>query len=173
MRERSEVRRHLMAVLPDTAVAELVLWRQSWDPVMAAVVPAHVTIVYPEETADEALLLERADEQFAGTAPFRLRLGEVVAAGDGRDGVFVSVSDVDGTWGELRRRLLVPPMTRLRVVPAHATVVHPRTSGRGPECFAELGGRSLHLEVTVREVQFTETTATRMSVIRRFALAAP
>ncbi len=42
---------------------------------MAAVAPAHVTVVYPEETAGEDLLLRRA-KQLGMVTRFRLQLGE-------------------------------------------------------------------------------------------------
>jgi len=41
-------------------VGELESLRHAWDPVMAARIPTHVTLVYPEESRDhERLLLER------------------------------------------------------------------------------------------------------------------
>ncbi len=138
---------------------------------MASVVPAHVTIAYPEETADEELLLCRAQRQLAGVAPFRLRLGEVFAEDEGRGGVFLQVEDVDGRWAGLRRKLLEDPMAPIDF-PAHLTLAHPRTSSRGADCLAALGGRRLAAEVWVREVLFTETTVDRFTVLRRFPLVA-
>lgn len=152
------------------AAGQVRRWRQRWDPLMAAVVPAHVTVVYPEETVDVDLLLQRA-EQWAGTvARFRLRLGEVFAEDGGRGGVFAAVDDVDGGWRELRRLLLARPMTPVDF-PAHVTVAHPRTSSQGEECAAALAGRCLDSEILVREALFTATTATSFTVIRRFPLA--
>lgn len=136
---------------------------------MARLVPAHVTVTYPEETVDEELLLRRARRRLGTVPPFRLRLGAVVAEDGGGGGVFVAVEDVDGGWADLRRRLLAEPMTPLDV-PAHLTVVHPRTSARGPECLAALAGRRLAAEVRIREVRYTETTADAFTLLRRFPL---
>ncbi|OLF14813.1 2'-5' RNA ligase family protein [Actinophytocola xanthii] len=171
------LRRHLCVLLDATATGPVQEWRQRWDPVMAAVVPAHLTVVYPEEVADEPLLLRRVESSLATTTPFRLRLGAVVAEADGAGGVFVAVDDLDGGWAALRNALLTAPMTPADV-PPHVTLVHPRTSRRGAGCWAVLAGRRVDLEVAVREVCLTETrygqagTAdVSLAVLRRFALA--
>ncbi|HEY0697304.1 MAG TPA: 2'-5' RNA ligase family protein, partial [Micromonospora sp.] len=127
------MRRHLCVVPTGPGIDVVRRWRHAWDPVMAAVVPAHVTVAYPEETVDEELLLRRAQRCVGTVGPFRLRLGEVFAADAGRGGVFLAVHDVDGAWAGLRRRLLAAPMTPVDF-PAHLTIVHPRTSSRGEEC---------------------------------------
>lgn len=136
---------------------------------MAAVVPAHVTVAYPEEVTDENLLLRRAKGCLGTVSPFRLRLGGVIAAEAGRGGVFVAVHDVDGGWTDLRRRLLAAPMTALDV-PAHVTVAHPRTSTQGPRCYAALASQRLDDEFRITELLYTETTADRFSVLHRFRL---
>jgi hypothetical protein len=164
------VRRHL-CVIPVGPITERVeRWRHRWDPAMASVVPAHVTVVYPEETADESLLLTRAEHATGEIAPFRLRLSGVTAEDGGRGGVFIGVDDIDGGLKNLKRRLLAAPMTPLGY-PAHVTIAHPRTSSRGPECYAALAGERLDSEVQVRELLFSETTASIFAVRRRFPLS--
>ncbi|SDK16539.1 2'-5' RNA ligase family protein [Streptomyces indicus] len=165
-------RRHLCVVLG--AVGRIERWRADWDPVMAAAVPAHVTVAYPEETADERLLIERAEQLAADGGPFRLGLGEVRAVGDGTQGVYVAVDDVDGGWARLRTRLLAPPLLR-RDLPAHVTLAHPRTSARGASCWAALAGRYVGARVTVGELLRTETEyrpgmPPEFTVVRRFPL---
>ncbi|MFD9945532.1 2'-5' RNA ligase family protein [Nonomuraea sp. NPDC059023] len=160
------MRRHLSIALRGPAAERLERLRRTWDPRMAHVVPAHVTLVYPEETLDETLLLKRAASQAAERPPFRLRLGDVFAM-DG--GVFVRVLDVDGAWAGLRRTLLPPPMAAMGF-PAHATIAHPRTSTLGARCAAALAGRELAGEFRVTEIQFTEAGAGSFSVLRRFRL---
>ncbi|WP_285788334.1 2'-5' RNA ligase family protein [Micromonospora sp. NBRC 101691] len=164
------MRRHLCVAPTGRTIDQIERWRRAWDPVLARIVPAHVTITYPEETADEDLLLRRAERLLGATPPLRLRLGEVVAEDGGRGGVFVAVHDVDGGWADLRRHLLAEPMTPLDV-PAHLTVVHPRTSARGPECLTALAGQRLDAEIRVREVWHTETSADTFTILRRFPLA--
>jgi 2'-5' RNA ligase superfamily len=137
---------------------------------MARVVPAHVTVTYPEEITDERLLLNRAERQLDTVTPFRLRLGAVFAEDEGRGGAFVAVDDIDGGWAEMRRRLLAEPMTPVDF-PAHLTVAHPRTSRRGTACYAALRDEHLDAEAYVREALFTETTADSFTVLRHFPLA--
>ncbi|MBA9004145.1 2'-5' RNA ligase family protein [Thermomonospora cellulosilytica] len=144
--------------------------RRTWDPVMADLVPAHLTVTYPEETSDETLLLRRAESWVPQATAFRLRPGKVFAENEGHGGVFVAVDDVDGGWAALRRRLLAPPMTPVDF-PPHVTIAHPRTSSRGPDCHSALAGRRLEGEFWVREVSFTETTPTSFTILRRFPLA--
>jgi hypothetical protein len=138
---------------------------------MASVVPAHVTVTYPEETADETVLLRRAEACLAGTKPFRLGLGEIFAEDAGRGGVFVAVHDVDEGWAGMRQQLLAEAASPIDF-PAHITVAHPRTSARGEECYAALAGQRLAAEVWVREVLFTQTGNGTFTVLRRFPLAA-
>uniref|UniRef100_UPI001C5F4D5A 2'-5' RNA ligase family protein n=1 Tax=Pseudonocardia nigra TaxID=1921578 RepID=UPI001C5F4D5A len=114
----SEDARHHVAVRPPLAVAApLERLRTRWDPVMVARAPAHVTVAYPEEAADPALLERRMREAAAATTPFRLALGAVLHfdemedGGDvddgggtrggptGTGGVFVAVEDLDGGRG--------------------------------------------------------------------------
>ncbi|WP_119727651.1 hypothetical protein [Thermomonospora amylolytica] len=61
--------------------------RRTWDPVMADLVPAHLTVTYPEETTDEALLLRRAESWLPQATAFRLRPGKVFAENEGHGGV--------------------------------------------------------------------------------------
>ncbi|MFC4069606.1 2'-5' RNA ligase family protein [Actinoplanes subglobosus] len=212
------MRRHLTILLTGPSATLLEGWRRAWDPVMAAVVPAHVTLLYPEEAlircpADPAPVPEarhetQATEQFptpaevrfveprqvealaAETTPFRLRPGAVFTLDEGHGGVFVAVEDVDGAWAQLRRRLLgaasgltsatggVTGLTSATggvtgltsEFPPHATVVHPRTSSRGPECWAAFRGMSLSGEFTVSEIVHTTTTAEVFTVEQRFPL---
>jgi hypothetical protein len=138
---------------------------------MASTVPAHVTVTYPEETADESLLLQRAEICRHQTPPFQLRLGKVFTEDEGRGGVFVAVDDVDRGWADLRQRLLSPPMTPISY-PAHVTIAHPRTCKRGPQCYAELAGHRARGTVCARELLFTQTTANSFTVLRRFPLRA-
>ncbi|MFF1360934.1 2'-5' RNA ligase family protein [Streptomyces sp. NPDC058297] len=165
------MRRHLCVNLAGPEAGQIERWRHEWDPVMASVIPAHVTVTYPEETVDEALLLQRAELCHHQTPAFRLRLGEVFTEDEGRGGVFVAVDDVDRGWADLRRGLLSPPMTPISF-PAHVTIAHPRTCRRGPQCYAELAGHCARGTVWARELLFTQTTANSFTVLRRFPLSA-
>ncbi|MDD9946442.1 MAG: NUDIX domain-containing protein [Myxococcales bacterium] len=163
-------RRHPMFLLDEDAPAELVRLRERWDPSMAARVPPHVTLAYPEETSDERLLLQRAAAVARDISPFTITLGPLAAKDGGRGGVCVSVGDPTGSWSHMRAQLLRPPLLRLEVS-AHATIVHPRTSNRGAEAWGELSTRELGEVAMLREVCFTETSAhSDLCVLERFAL---
>lgn len=75
------MRQHLWVFLAGLEDERVERWRQVWDPGMAGVVPAHVTLVHPEETAGESLLLWRAARCRAPA--FRLNLGDVFAEDEG------------------------------------------------------------------------------------------
>lgn len=119
--------------------------------------PAHVTLTYPEEAADRALL-----ERAAGTGTLRLALAAVVAIDDGAGGVFVEVTDLDGGWAGLRARLLGD--ARLDV-PPHLTIVHPRTSTAGPRAWDALRGKRFDAAFTVTEVLLTATSDAGCAVL--------
>lgn len=167
-----EARRHLLLLLSGVASEQLESFRRQWDPVMAGRLPAHITLVYPEEVDDESVLLERVADATAEVAPFLIWLGEAMAAEEGRGGVWFSVLDPSGSWGQLRDIILAPPLMPLLVAP-HATVVHPRTSDLGPEAAAELRSIRIGGESLLGEVLHTETDPTGMRILHRFPLAGP
>lgn len=170
--EVTNARRHLCIPVTGSVKAQVEPLRRTWDPIMAAVVPAHVTVTYPEESDDDALLLKRAASYAELHGAFMLRLGEIFGEDDGRGGVFFAVQDVEKEWTQVREHLLAPPF-RPMDLPPHVTVVHPRTSPDGAACLAELAGFRLDAEFTVNELLFTETSAETFSVLRRFALRRP
>lgn len=156
----SDVRRHLTIVIDPLLVPDVAALRHRWDPVMAAGVPPHVTVAYPDEHSD----LSAA----GASAPFRLELGEVVAEDEGAGGVFVEVRDVDGGWTALRERVVRSGRQRVR---PHITIVHPRTSDRGAEAWAVLRGTTFAGTVDVTEVALTDTSRDHgMVVVDRFEL---
>ncbi len=138
---------------------------------MAGVVPAHVSVVYPEEVTDESLLLERIDDVAPGIRSFPLDIRGVAGDADA-SGVFLGVSDRTGALRSLKQRLLCPPFAPSGY-PLHVTIVHPRTSSRGPEALAALHAIALSGSVVVSELCWTETSAEHMTVRRRWELPAP
>jgi hypothetical protein len=100
--------------------------RQQWDPVMAAQIGAHVTLIYPWEAPDASEMTRRVTAAAAYRRPFRLRVNELRHGGTPANGVWLSVDDVDGAYGAIRRAVLTPPFTVGDVAP-HVTIVHPRT----------------------------------------------
>ena len=169
------VRHHLTILLPSGGLRdEIETERARWDPVMAGGVPAHVTAVYPEEVTEFDDLLARVGNAIEGLRAFPLDARGIAADHDSA-GVFVGVTDRTGALQELRARLL--PTGRSRAYPLHATIVHPRTSARGPEAIAALGARRLSGSFLVAELVWTETASSpegaTMTVRRRFPLGPP
>lgn len=136
---------------------------------MHRVVPAHVSVVYPEETVDAGLLLERVACAAAEMSAFPIQLGVFGCDDEGRGGVFVMVNDSQGGLETLRDRVLLPPQ-RFSGYAFHATVAHPRTSTSLSACWAQLRGGGLEVSFTVRELLWTVTDASARTVLERFPL---
>jgi mutator protein MutT len=160
-------RRHVLFLLTGEVAVRLQALRSEWDPVMAARIPPHVSLVYPEETVDEPLLLDRVTRAAAETAPFVISLADLESSDTG--GVWFPVSDPSDGWATLRSTILAPPFRPLPVEP-HATVVHPRTSDRGKEATTELAGTRIDGSVHLGEMLFTETSKKGMHTLDRFPL---
>jgi 8-oxo-dGTP pyrophosphatase MutT (NUDIX family) len=167
-------RHHLTILVPDGTVRDRVEpERARWDPTMAAGVPAHVSLVYPEEVADFDALLARAEAAARKQTGFPFDVREILRT-DEPNGVFVGlgVTDRTGAVPALRRALLPPGSTPLGI-PLHVTVVHPRTSDRGDAAFAALRDGVATGSFPVTELCWTETSIDGMQVRARFGLRPP
>lgn len=163
-------RRHVLFVLDGEVADQLQALRSQWDPVMASRIPPHVTLVYPEETVDEPLLLDRVAQVADETARFTISLADLQSGDWG--GVWFRVVDPSNGWTRLRSQILAPPF-RQRSVEPHVTVVHPRTSDRGLEAFTALAGPSIEGSVRLGEMLHTETSSDGMTILDRFPLNEP
>lgn len=163
-------RRHVLFALRGEVAEELQALRIEWDPMMAARVPPHVTLVYPEETVNERLLLDRVAQVAEATAPFAIWLGDLESSD--RGSVWFPIVDPSDSWAGLRSHLLAPPFHPLAVKP-HATVVHPRTSDRGPQAMSVLAGTRFDSSFDLEEILFTETSREGTAILDRFPLAEP
>lgn len=155
-------------VAPDAALL-LEAARREWDPVMAAQIAAHVTVAYPREAPNTELLIERVRAASAAIPPFRLRLGGFAYFERPEEGVYVEVEDVDGGYRRLRDEVLRAPF-RPAAVPPHVTIVHPRTSRRGRDCWDRCRYRRLDQEFTATEVTITGFDGVLWMVLTRFIL---
>lgn len=163
------LRQHLAVHLDGDAARVVDGLRAVWDPAMHSVTPAHVTVVYPEETVDAGLLLERAARAADEMSAFSIRLGAFACADEGRGGVFAMVEDSQGGLETVRDRLLLPPQ-RFSGYPFHVTVAHPHTSVSPAACWKQLRGSVVAASFTVRELLWTVTDASTRTVLRRFPL---
>jgi GNAT superfamily N-acetyltransferase len=137
---------------------------------MAAAIAGHVTLVYPQEASDPALLLERLRAAGRTTRPLRLRLGALAFEATPERGVFVTVDDLDGAYQALRAVLLRPPFRPATFRP-HVTIVHPRTSRRGRELWESGAYRPGPAEFTVATVALTAYDGARWIVAATVPLA--
>ena len=162
-------RRHLQFLLVGPVADQIDVFRKRWDPVMAARALPHISLVYPEEYDDEALLVSRTAEAARHVRPFTVTLGEASGENGGQGGVWYAITDRSGTWNTLRAAILSTPFRMLSIEP-HVTVVHPRTSGRGPEALAGLSDVRISGKLDLREIVYTETDVSGTSVLDRFHL---
>lgn len=155
-------RTHLTIVFDEGHLPDVARLRHRFDPHMAQLVPPHLTVVYPEEHGgDLELLVERATVAAADLGPFVVRLAEAMTDGDdGTAGVFVGVEDPSDGWASLRRAIVTPPMAPVGF-PPHVTLVHPRTSVRGAEAWAELERFDAGTAAVVAELCLTVTRPDR------------
>jgi 2'-5' RNA ligase len=100
---------------------------------MAAAIPAHVTLVYPDEHSGVAALRDRVKAVAEREAEFRVSLGDFRSFPPPDEGcVYIEVLDDGGHLRALRQSAVAPPFHPIEV-PPHLTVVHPRTSDRAEE----------------------------------------
>jgi len=143
--------------------------RRERDPMMAARIGAHITVVYPEEAPDVDLLVERVRAARPTVPPFRLRLGGTACFERAKSGVYLDVDDLDGGYRKLREDVLRPPFHPV-AFPPHVTIVHPRTSPRGRDFWDTGGYRREAQEFTAAEVTITAFDGTAWVALTKFAL---
>lgn len=160
---------HATIFVPPDLAEPLEVTRRQWDPDMAAVIPAHVTVVYPNEAPVRDVLVDRVRAAAARVAPFRLRLGPRACFGRPEDGIYVDVEDIDGGFGDLREAMLGAERRHVPYTP-HVTILHPRTSRRGRELWDSGWSAPPSREFTVREVAITAFDGTRWPAVMTFAL---
>ncbi len=99
--------------------------RRRWDPIMAARVAPHITVLYAVENVAELR------QHLGGIAEFlcrfRVRLGPVDHWGRPEDGIFITVEDSDGAIEALRSRTSHLRGPDDMSFTPHVTLLHPRT----------------------------------------------
>ena len=162
-------RHHATAFLglpADHVVEEL---RRIWDPEMARQIAAHVTLIYPGEIPDPARLAASAEHAAALTAPFTITLGAPFHDGSPANGVFLHVSDPGDGIGRFRAAAL--PASPALAFPPHVTLVHPRTSRRGPQAWAALTGAPVAaVRVAITGIAITAHDGDRWPALRTIPL---
>lgn len=159
---------HATIFVPAEVAVPLDVCRRTWDPVMAGQIAAHVTLVYPQEIPGAEWLIEKLRDVCPATAPLHLRLGPLAYFGRPEDGVYVEVADMEGACRQWRARVLHTPAE----FPLHVTLVHPRTSPRGRECWEQTNLQLPASEFLVNEVAVTAFDGAKWVTLHRFALEA-
>jgi 2'-5' RNA ligase len=161
---------HATIFLPPEVAAPLEIARRQWDPDMAAMIPAHVTVVYPNEAPSADVLADWVSATVARITPFRLRLGPRACFGRPEDGIYVDVDDIDGGYGDLREAMLGAERRHVPYTP-HVTILHPRTSRHGRALWDSGWTAPPAREFTVREVAITAFDGVRWPAVMTFPLS--
>lgn len=121
-------------------------WRRRYDPVRAAAIPAHVTLLLDDELPPFDVLLQRLRTAASSVPPAILGLGAVRHWPPDPDaGVYADVDDRYGTLTRLRAALLGAPQAEHSF---HVTVAHPAT-GRCADAWRALADTRIDGTVTV------------------------
>ena len=145
--------------------------RERFDPVMAARIDPHITLVH------EVLDHDRADELVAAVAaraPFTVQLTRAELWGPARYGIFLDVDDPDGVLGALHESLRdveTPGWVRVDFRP-HVTLVHGRsvTEDEAERAWAALAGFVAGWHVEVDSIDVIELVEPRWELVRRAVL---
>jgi 8-oxo-dGTP diphosphatase len=144
--------------------------RREWDPVMAGHVAAHVTVAYPRDVDDVEELRRRTSAAAEELGHIRIELGDVEH--DPAHGtVYLGVRDPDGGLARLRRAIAGEDASRGWT--PHVTLVHPRTTNRGPAAWEHLRGTGLDGGLAVTEVAVTALRRSRWLTVDSWTLAGP
>jgi len=160
-------------VLFPPALREVEAVRRRWDPVMAARIAAHVTIVHDVTDHDRADAALRAAA--ASTAPIELTLTRAAHWGATARGVYLAVEPHDRGIDSLHRALVDvedPRWLRIGYRP-HLTVVHPRyvAEDEAARSWAELSGWTPRRRVRVERVAVVEMDADGWKTVAQVVLA--
>ena len=160
---------HATIFVPANVAGPLEVTRRQWDPEMAVVIAAHVTVVYPDEAPAADVLAQRVQAAAVRISPFRLRLGPRACFGRPEDGIYVDVEDPDDGYGDLREAVLGPARRHAPFSP-HVTILHPRTSRRGRELWNSGWTAPPPREFMVRELAITAFDGARWPAVMTFPL---
>ena len=148
--------------------------RLRFDPVMAARIDAHLTLVHDvTDGARAPELLRRATDR----EPFRVRLTHTDRWGPSRYGAYLHVHDPDGAVRDLYEAvapLEAPGWARAGFRP-HVTLVHGRTVSeeQAEAAWRQLDGFVADWEVGVDAVDVIELIEPRWRLVERHALGPP
>ncbi len=161
-------RRAIVVPLPPPVARSVDEIRRRFDPVMAARIDAHITLVHDVvdfELATE--LIARA----AARAPFAVHLTGAALWGPARYGVYLDVADPDGLLTALHaalRDVEAPGWARVEYRP-HVTLVHGRsvTAEAAELAWSALDGFVAGWEAKLSSIEVIELVEPRWELVER------
>ena len=158
------VRRQITAFLPEFVGAEIDEIRSRWDPEMAALISAHVTVVH--DAPDRSPL-----DRVRGCSSLRIRLTGARCWGTPDGGVYLGVDDGRGDLASVRETLRAMEAPGVEYEP-HVTLLHPRTVSalRLREAWAELAHWTVDCDVVLDRISLVELVDAHWSVIDEVVL---
>lgn len=143
--------------------------RRRWDPRMAQVVAAHVTLVH--QVDDPSAFLQQLRSIATVTAPVQFTLTHAARWESPAGGIYVAVEDSSDAIAALRRSLLVTDPPGITYTP-HVTLVHPRTTlpDRARSAWSALRDVRVNQHVTVEDVALMQNGAQGWELVDRIRL---
>ena len=143
--------------------------RERWDPGMAQLVAAHVTLVH--QVDEPSGFLQRLTRIAAATAPIELLLTHAACWGSPGGGIYMAVEDSLGGIAGLRHSLLVTDPPGVVYTP-HVTLLHPRTvtPTRARAAWTLLHDLQVDQPVTIDEVALVQKRGQRCELVNQVRL---
>ena len=163
-------RHHAMLFPTGPPLAEIEAVRRAWDPMMAAAIPAHITLVYPDEHPGPEPLSERVKSLAERQRGFRVGVGEFQAFPPPDEGcVYVEIRDDEGEFAALRKGAAAPPFRPIEF-PPHLTLIHPRTSSGATEFWRAGVAQLVGSQLMIDAIFITSFEAGKYDVVARHPL---
>ncbi len=146
--------------------------RRRWDPVMAARIGPHITLVH--DVVGDGAIDARVAEVADGTAPFVVGLAAATLWGPARYGIFLGLDDPAGTVAGLHGALAdleAPGWARVEYRP-HVTLVHGRTvtADDADAAWDALGGLHAGWPAEITAIDVVELVEPRWRPLASFPL---
>jgi hypothetical protein len=143
--------------------------RRRWDPIMAELVTAHVTLVY--EVDDPGVFMRLLMRVAGVTAPLEFELTHAACWGSPDRGIYLAVEDSLGGIGALRRSLLVADPPGVTYTP-HVTLVLPRSVApeRAGAAWTLLRDLRMDQPVTIHDVALVQNAGRGWELVDRIRL---
>jgi 2'-5' RNA ligase len=166
-------RRAVVLFLPEDVEREIDAIRRRWDPVMAARIDAHLTVVHDVVDVGRAHVL--AEEAAARISAFQVTLTGAACWGPAKWGIYLGVEDHDGGVLALHDALAAVEDPRWLRTPyrPHVTLVHGRTvtEDAAEAAWVELCGHVASLTARLDAVHVVESRPGGWATIDAFPLA--